>query len=168
MIYVTDWLLKRRHCKNNWQQAAVKIREKINAAIQDMPAHDGITKLLSGTCKLFLLPALATPLYYAVYSHTFYWLQLLYVFILFSRYQLFPLSENNRNIEGDGGKLQKYIWFLFITADEGKSNLITKLISVDLLYFFCFSSVSIRNIHTCQLCNCQLCNCQLCNCQLCN
>ena len=46
-----DWLIKRRHCKQNWQEAALVIREKINNAIQDMPAHDDITKLLTGTCK---------------------------------------------------------------------------------------------------------------------
>lgn len=43
-----DWLISRRHVNKDWQKNVVKIREKINNAIQDMPAHDGIVKLLSG------------------------------------------------------------------------------------------------------------------------
>lgn len=33
-----------------WQTAVLEIREKINAAIQDMPPVDEISQLLSGTC----------------------------------------------------------------------------------------------------------------------
>ncbi|XP_001634485.2 CDK5 regulatory subunit-associated protein 3 [Nematostella vectensis] len=44
-----DWLLDRRHCDIKWQAAALEIREKINAAIQDMPPVEEITTLLSGT-----------------------------------------------------------------------------------------------------------------------
>lgn len=43
-----DWLISRRHIKTDWQNNVLKIREKINNAIQDMPAHEGIIKLLSG------------------------------------------------------------------------------------------------------------------------
>ncbi|XP_057669911.1 CDK5RAP3-like protein [Diorhabda carinulata] len=43
-----DWLISRRHVKNDWQNNILKIREKINNAIQDMPADKGIIKLLSG------------------------------------------------------------------------------------------------------------------------
>lgn len=43
-----DWLVSRRHINKEWQQGVLEIREKINNAIQDMPAHDGILKLLSG------------------------------------------------------------------------------------------------------------------------
>lgn len=43
-----DWLISRRHISRDWQQNILKIREKINNAIQDMPAHEGIIKLLSG------------------------------------------------------------------------------------------------------------------------
>lgn len=43
-----EWLSSRRHIHTNWQNHVLKIREKINNAIQDMPAHDGILKLLSG------------------------------------------------------------------------------------------------------------------------
>nr|XP_012227194.1 PREDICTED: CDK5 regulatory subunit-associated protein 3 [Linepithema humile] len=43
-----DWLLNRRHCKKDWHTNVLSIREKINNAIQDMPAHDGIATLLSG------------------------------------------------------------------------------------------------------------------------
>lgn len=47
---LSDWLLSRRHCKREWQTQILSIREKINSAIQDMPVHGGITKLLSGSC----------------------------------------------------------------------------------------------------------------------
>jgi len=30
------------------------IRQKINNAIQNMPAHDGIASLLSGACKQYI------------------------------------------------------------------------------------------------------------------
>lgn len=43
-----DWLISRRHVNKDWQKNVIKIREKINNAIQDMPAHEGIIKLLSG------------------------------------------------------------------------------------------------------------------------
>lgn len=46
---LSDWLLSRRHCKREWQTQILSIREKINNAIQDMPVHGGITKLLSGS-----------------------------------------------------------------------------------------------------------------------
>nr|CAG4641774.1 EOG090X07S9 [Eurycercus lamellatus] len=44
-----DWVINRRHCTKTWPQNLTMIREKINAAIQDMPEHKGITKLLTGT-----------------------------------------------------------------------------------------------------------------------
>ncbi|XP_020292400.1 CDK5 regulatory subunit-associated protein 3 isoform X1 [Pseudomyrmex gracilis] len=43
-----DWLINRRHCRKDWHASVLPIREKINKAIQDMPAHDGIVSLLSG------------------------------------------------------------------------------------------------------------------------
>ncbi|KAJ8264660.1 hypothetical protein GJAV_G00152230 [Gymnothorax javanicus] len=44
-----DWLVDRRHCNLKWQNAVVAIREKINAAIQDMPENEEIKQLLSGS-----------------------------------------------------------------------------------------------------------------------
>lgn len=44
-----DWLISRRHVNRGWQSNIVAVREKINSAIQDMPVHDGIAKLLSGS-----------------------------------------------------------------------------------------------------------------------
>lgn len=43
-----DWLVSRRHVNKDWQKSITPIREKINNAIQDMPAHEGIVKLLTG------------------------------------------------------------------------------------------------------------------------
>jgi len=48
----TDWLLSRRHCPQNWQQLVLAVREKINVAIQDMPAVEDVAKLLQGACEL--------------------------------------------------------------------------------------------------------------------
>ena len=47
----TDWLLDRRHCDIKWQGVVLEIRQKINAAIQDMPPVEEITQLLSGACR---------------------------------------------------------------------------------------------------------------------
>lgn len=44
-----DWLVDRRHCTLKWQTAVMAIREKINAAIQDMPENEEIKELLSGS-----------------------------------------------------------------------------------------------------------------------
>nr|CAH0110589.1 unnamed protein product [Daphnia galeata] len=44
-----DWVISRRHCTKTWPQQITLVREKINSAIQDMPEHKGITKLLTGT-----------------------------------------------------------------------------------------------------------------------
>ncbi|PSN58422.1 hypothetical protein C0J52_02807 [Blattella germanica] len=46
---LSDWLISRRHCNREWQARILTIREKINNAIQDMPVHEGIAKLLSGS-----------------------------------------------------------------------------------------------------------------------
>jgi hypothetical protein len=51
---VLDWLLNRRHCPQNWQQLVLDVREKINVAIQDMPAVEEVAKLLEGTCRFLL------------------------------------------------------------------------------------------------------------------
>ncbi|KAM9425289.1 CDK5 regulatory subunit-associated protein 3 [Pholidichthys leucotaenia] len=44
-----DWLVDRRHCNLKWQSAVKVVREKINAAIQDMPENEEIKQLLSGS-----------------------------------------------------------------------------------------------------------------------
>uniref|UniRef100_A0A3B3XVJ1 CDK5 regulatory subunit associated protein 3 n=1 Tax=Poecilia mexicana TaxID=48701 RepID=A0A3B3XVJ1_9TELE len=44
-----DWLVDRRHCNIKWQSTVKTIREKINAAIQDMPENEEIKQLLSGS-----------------------------------------------------------------------------------------------------------------------
>ncbi|XP_076034659.1 CDK5 regulatory subunit-associated protein 3 isoform X2 [Oratosquilla oratoria] len=46
---LVDWLISRRHTNRDWPEAVRIVREKINNAIQDMPEHPEITKLLSGT-----------------------------------------------------------------------------------------------------------------------
>nr|CAG4647980.1 EOG090X07S9 [Moina brachiata]SVE93064.1 EOG090X07S9 [Moina brachiata] len=44
-----DWVINRRHCTKTWPQQITAVRSKITSAIQDMPEHEGITKLLTGT-----------------------------------------------------------------------------------------------------------------------
>ncbi|KAK8733183.1 hypothetical protein OTU49_006511 [Cherax quadricarinatus] len=46
---LVEWLISRRHVKREWPEDVRMIREKINNAIQDMPEHPEITRLLSGT-----------------------------------------------------------------------------------------------------------------------
>lgn len=46
-----DWLVDRRHCSLKWQNAVMAVREKINAALQDMPENDEIKQLLRGSCQ---------------------------------------------------------------------------------------------------------------------
>ncbi|KAK4808776.1 hypothetical protein QYF61_027261 [Mycteria americana] len=43
-----DWLVDRRHCNLKWQSQVLAIREKINAAIGDMPENEEIKQLLAG------------------------------------------------------------------------------------------------------------------------
>ncbi|KRT81674.1 hypothetical protein AMK59_5837 [Oryctes borbonicus] len=43
-----EWLISRRHVNKDWHTNIIKVREKINNAIQDMPVHEGIVRLLSG------------------------------------------------------------------------------------------------------------------------
>ena len=44
-----DWLVSRRHIKHNWSNDVLGIRKKINDAIKDMPEHEELRQLLSGT-----------------------------------------------------------------------------------------------------------------------
>ncbi|NXD86137.1 CK5P3 protein, partial [Halcyon senegalensis] len=43
-----DWLVDRRHCNLKWQSQVLAIRQKITAAIQDMPENEEIKQLLAG------------------------------------------------------------------------------------------------------------------------
>ncbi|KAM6107832.1 LOW QUALITY PROTEIN: CDK5 regulatory subunit-associated protein 3 [Pterocles gutturalis] len=43
-----DWLVDRRHCHLKWQSRALAIREKIDAAMGDMPENEEIKQLLAG------------------------------------------------------------------------------------------------------------------------
>lgn len=58
-----DWLVDRRHCNLKWQSQVLTIREKINAAIQDMPESEEIAQLLSGSCERFGATFLDPPLF---------------------------------------------------------------------------------------------------------
>jgi len=53
-VVFLDWLLSRRHCSQNWPHMIVPVREKINAAIQDMPAVEDVANLLRGTCLSYV------------------------------------------------------------------------------------------------------------------
>lgn len=44
-----DWLVSRRHVNKEWLKSIPAVREKINNALQDMPAHDNIANLLTGS-----------------------------------------------------------------------------------------------------------------------
>lgn len=61
-VCAIDWLVDRRHCNLKWQSLVLTIREKINAAIQDMPESQEIAQLLSGSCECFRTALLDPPL----------------------------------------------------------------------------------------------------------
>ncbi|NXW70199.1 CK5P3 protein, partial [Hirundo rustica] len=44
-----DWLQDRRHCGRRWQAQVQRVRERIQAALGDMPEHPEITELLRGS-----------------------------------------------------------------------------------------------------------------------
>ncbi|XP_065838629.1 CDK5 regulatory subunit-associated protein 3-like isoform X3 [Oscarella lobularis] len=44
-----DWLIDRKHCTTGWQSKAYAVREKISAAVQDMPPVEEMTLLLRGS-----------------------------------------------------------------------------------------------------------------------
>ncbi|XP_075299571.1 CDK5 regulatory subunit-associated protein 3 isoform X2 [Opisthocomus hoazin] len=43
-----DWLVDRRHCSLKWQSRVLAVREKIEAAMRDMPENEEIKQLLAG------------------------------------------------------------------------------------------------------------------------
>ena len=55
-----DWLISRRICNRNWHDKISEVREKIAAAITDMPEHPEIKDILTATnihyfnCKAIL------------------------------------------------------------------------------------------------------------------
>ncbi|XP_016159788.1 PREDICTED: CDK5 regulatory subunit-associated protein 3 [Ficedula albicollis] len=46
---VPDWLLDRRHCGRRWQAQVQAVRQRMQAALQDMPEHPEIRELLRGS-----------------------------------------------------------------------------------------------------------------------
>lgn len=46
-----DWLESRKIVPKKWDTAVHEIRAKIASALNDMPVHEDLVKLLSGACK---------------------------------------------------------------------------------------------------------------------
>ena len=46
---MSDWLISRRICNRNWHDKISEVREKIAAAITDMPEHPEIKDILTAT-----------------------------------------------------------------------------------------------------------------------
>lgn len=46
-----EWLESRKIVQKNWQGAIRDVRSKITNALNDMPVHQELVKLLSGACK---------------------------------------------------------------------------------------------------------------------
>uniref|UniRef100_A0A7E4VCP8 CDK5RAP3-like protein n=1 Tax=Panagrellus redivivus TaxID=6233 RepID=A0A7E4VCP8_PANRE len=44
-----NWLISRRHCKDDWQERITSIRGQIGHAIKDMPEDEQLAKLLQGS-----------------------------------------------------------------------------------------------------------------------
>ncbi|XP_065053892.1 CDK5 regulatory subunit-associated protein 3-like [Rhopilema esculentum] len=45
-----DWLIDRRHCTLKWQQSAALIKEKVDAAMKEIPSDPSIQELMRGAC----------------------------------------------------------------------------------------------------------------------
>lgn len=43
---LVEWLISRHHCTKEWPEKIATVRQKINAAMQDMPEHATIAKIL--------------------------------------------------------------------------------------------------------------------------
>jgi hypothetical protein len=50
-----DWLVSRNHCTKEWPEKIGAVRQKINAAIKDMPENATIAKLLVGANRESLI-----------------------------------------------------------------------------------------------------------------
>ncbi|CAE1306849.1 unnamed protein product [Acanthosepion pharaonis] len=46
---LTEWLISRRHCQQNWPASALAVRDKINGAIKKLPDHEEVTKIIQGS-----------------------------------------------------------------------------------------------------------------------
>ncbi|KAJ8785254.1 hypothetical protein J1605_007364 [Eschrichtius robustus] len=133
-----DWLVDRRHCNLKWQSLVLTIREKINAAIQDMPESQEIAQLLSGS-----------------YIHYFHCLRIVELLKgteastknIFGRYS----SQRMKASVGDGGNTQ-----LETSSPEGQSlsgltedpdwQEIVALYEKDNTYLVELSSLLVRNV----------------------
>lgn len=51
----TDWLVSRRHCSKDWVKSLTTIRQMIVKALQDMPEHEEIARILSSGQRMFTL-----------------------------------------------------------------------------------------------------------------
>lgn len=56
-----DWLVDRRHCGLRWQAQVSAVRQKIEAALRDMPEHEEIARLLAGAGEQNLPPPTPNP-----------------------------------------------------------------------------------------------------------
>lgn len=100
-----DWLVDRRHCNLKWQSAVKVIREKINAAIQDMPENEEIKKLLSGS-----------------YIHYFHCLQIVEI--------LKKTEASSKNIFGRYSSQRMKDWQEIVTLYEADSVYLAELASL--------------------------------------
>lgn len=85
---VSDWLINRRHCSQEWPARAVVIREKINEALTDMPQNPQILELLEGTRKKLLQQP-----YYNMCDIP--WLSLCLLFVQSSSLNFVTCNKNN-------------------------------------------------------------------------
>lgn len=77
-----EWLISRRLVPKHWHTRIPEIRNKIANAVNDMPSHEELVKLLSGARKL---------------AHTDFLRNVNYM--PFCRHSLLSLFANHRNIE---------------------------------------------------------------------
>uniref|UniRef100_A0A8C0HLD9 CDK5 regulatory subunit associated protein 3 n=1 Tax=Buteo japonicus TaxID=224669 RepID=A0A8C0HLD9_9AVES len=112
----SDWLVDRRHCNLKWQSQVLVIREKINAAIQDMPENEEIKQLLAGA-----------------YLHYFHCLRIVEILKgteastknLFGRYssqrmkdwqEIVSLYEKENTYLGKAARLRRALWGVSVSG----------------------------------------------------
>ena len=59
---ITDWLVSRRHCNKDWVKSLTSIRQMIVKAMQDMPEHEEIARILSSGQRMFALSVINVSL----------------------------------------------------------------------------------------------------------
>lgn len=132
-----EWLINRRHCSKDWHVKVLTIREKINNAIQDMPVHEEIAKLLSGSCMLHK--------YFTFYSvhNSIYIYYLIFILSDINYFHCLKIVEILKETEAD----TKNVFGRYGSQRMKDWQEILRLYEKDNLYLAEVSQILIRNVN---------------------